>query len=648
MVFISLFYTLFYSTACLLFGLIFLKVLSPEKNLEEHYPLYTVIASGFLLGQGVLAQIWLLLGLGALFKTSLIWGLLILITVAGVVFCKSLFNQLTIYLRNSILHVLSLSLLWKLIFLSVTAVILLFGLKSFVVPPAGDPEGFYMVLPKIMASSERLAPQPNFHSFSQIGFSGEMHFAALMSIASPNAAKLFVWITSMALAAILLALCAESGVSFRGYSIALILLFTSVTFTSYITDGNIIIFACAFGLSSYYWALKGTRKSPASVYILAGLFAGFSIISKLSYLIVIPVGIFLIIVWNHLFRDVDENESLKDRLMRINFVLLIIGLSAFIAISPHFIKNYILFREPFAPLWMLKSTGGMLKETVKFSPDIRNYLLLTYPLQLVHGRHGAQGGSMSALILAFLPLSIFLKRKDNLLKSTLFQISIIACISVLTWVLVRPTYLYPRLFLATLLLFIPLAALSAENLFISVEKYKILKFIVVFSLFFSLVPVMIRFFPLTRLFDSAKDRQCALASPYCTPLLFLNDTASMGDRIFFGGYFTYFLRPDLLQCISSSDEQIYYRTLQTQEDKWEYLYKRGFKYLLIQKNTHNNILQSLFTEAQPEWVKIDMIYKDDGTVLFSISLHESGRNKECECRQIHSPAWDVVNNRNTK
>jgi len=69
---------------------------------------------------------------------------------------------------------------------------------------AGDGAAFYMVLGKIIAYSHRLVPMPGYERFTMIGLQGELHFAALMVLHSPEAAKLFSWPT-ISMAGIVLA-----------------------------------------------------------------------------------------------------------------------------------------------------------------------------------------------------------------------------------------------------------------------------------------------------------------------------------------------------------------------------------------------------------------------------------------------------------
>lgn len=71
----------------------------------------------------------------------------------------------------------------------------------------------------------------------------------------------------------------------RGAWYALIIVATSTTFTHYITDGKVDLFAAALGLGAFYWAL---RTAPGAEHPralgLAGSLAGFATVARFPYL----------------------------------------------------------------------------------------------------------------------------------------------------------------------------------------------------------------------------------------------------------------------------------------------------------------------------------------------------------------------------
>ena len=654
---ITLTYTLFYAGANVLLGLMVIRLLSFRHKPEDSFPLYAVIASGFLLGQGILANVWLLLGLVSLFKSFSIWGILIMAVIAATFVLHGLFQLALVRAKITLSHVGRLPLSWKLLVALVILLILHYGIGSIINPPSGDAEAFYMVFPKIMAASERLIPQPNYYDFSQIGLFGEMHYAALMSIGNPYAAKCFVWFTSVALAVLLVSLCARTGLALRGQIIALIMLFTSSTFTYYITDGKVDLFGGALGIAAYYWALHTSRDDKILPYILTGLFTGFACIAKFSNIPVITVGVGAIVIWNAWLRIRLEKDRPKTRHIAGTAVgLILLGSFLIFSIIPHLTKNGVLFGEPFAPFLFLNGSGNRWVDQAWFSPETTEFLLLTYPLGIVFGRYPMQGGNISALVLAFTPLFFLLRKPVSFMQSRLFQITMIAIAGVITWTITRPAVICPRYILSTLLLFIPLAARSAENLFQTNYEYQLLNKMVYFSLLFSLFLFLNQ---KPRIHDQVikllkwNPHECEKASGYYNSLTFLNKLCSPGSRVYFGGYYSYFLRADLLQCMCRPDDYGpgSVRTLEegwgcfeTSEERWEYLFNRGFNYLLIQKASHRDLLQFFNWDNVPSWLTVKQIYSDSGTIIYSLHPKDSIHNPQFVCMESNAPAWDIVEN----
>jgi hypothetical protein len=582
----------------------------------------------------------MLMGLAGIFSPALIW--VTFLGTAGTSFFLLRQRRIGLFtaIRSSLVGFKSLPWHWQGLGLLILIVFLNFGIKAVVLPPLGDADAFYMVLPKIMAASHRLVPQPNYYAFSQIGFSGEMHFAALMSIASPQAAKLFVWFTALALAGMLIALTSEVGNSRIGKIVSLALLFTSTTVTYYIFDGKVDLFGAAFGLAAYYWALRTESVPGRSPYLLAGLFTGFAIVAKLTSIPVLVPGIIILIVWNNFTRQ----GARKERYLGTMKSLCIVGLLALCTMIPHFIKNYALFGEPFAPLLFLKSGGKLVAEQAYFSYAATKHILLTYPIALVFGQYPMQGGNISVLVLAFMPLLLLFPTHNNYAAKRLRQLAVIAIVGVVLWVFMRPSWIMPRYFLATLLLFIPLAASGVERLFSKQAGHSALLRLAVFISMFIVVCLMIphqeaSFKQLTSYLISKK-------SDYSPPRSFaiVNHLAQPGERVFFAGYYGYFFSPEVLQCSNGPDEHVdlIFAKASAAPLDWAYLYDHGFNYLFLDKRTHGWIAGTLQMDTAPPWIFIRTIFEDEMAIIFKISSHVTSKKPSYGCRQLHPPAWDIV------
>jgi hypothetical protein len=508
----------------------------------------------------------------------------------------------------------------------------LLAIKSIVLPPSGDAEAFYMVLPKILADSHRLVPQPNYISFSQIGLSGEMHFAALISLASPYAAKFFVWIEAIALATLVVAISSSLGCTLRGKITALVILLTSTTVTFYIYDGKVDLFGATFGLAAYYWILQSRNFNGRFPYVMTGIFLSFAMIAKFSNIPVIIPGILLILFWNTNFRKDTIIHSTKELFKN----LMIVAGCSFIFLIPHLLKNFMLFSEPLAPFYFFKANGNSWIDQAWYSPEATKFILKTYPLALVFGRYPMQGGTLSALILAFFPLILVLPRGIVLKERQLIQIASVAVLGVGIWMLTRPSVLAPRYILSTLLLFIPVSAWLVEKIYASEKRLLLVKFSITFSM---LVFLLLTFLQL--------DVRNSLAGAFhwfgnkssdykaTGGIEYLNTHTHTGDRIYFVGYYTYLLRPDLLQCISNSEEN------PVNGMDIDYLFDHGYKYYIRDKSIKSVSKDSFHSEDSESWLSFTKVFDDTNYVIYNIFSIDSTKTPDYSCKQCGSKAWSV-------
>lgn len=637
--------TFIYAVGCCCLGLLLLSFLLKTFKDDVSCDWVAIIASAFLLGQAVLANVWLLTGLGGFFSPVLVWGVFLGTAGTSLVLLWRKRAGLLAPVGTSIAGIRNLSWYWQGLGLLIVVLFLNFGVKAIVSPPLGDAETFYMVLPKIMAASRRLVPQPNYYAFTQIGLSGEMHYAALMSIASPPAAKLFTWFTALALAGMLIGLNAEVGNSGIGKIVSLALLFSSTTVTSYIFDGKVDIFGAAFGLAAYYWALRTENTPGRAPYLLAGLFTGFAIIAKFSNATTVVPGVLILIIWNNLGRQAD----LKERYAGLAKGLTVFGLMTLCAMIPHFIKNYALFGEPFAPFLFLRSGGERWAEQVWFSKETTKYIVMTYPIALLYGQYPMQGGNISVLALAFAPLFLVLPKRDELGALRSRRILIAALAGVILWIIARPSVMSPRYIMATLLLFIPVVASGVERLFSNESgRFTLLRPAAFLSMPILLI-AMIPYHDQVISLNTFRQFVAHLVSnqtdyPPDMRLETVNRHALPGERVFFAGYYGYSLSPEALQCLNGPKDWFFHPVKQPSTDKfnWSNLYDSGFNYLLLDKGTHGLMTTPLTKNTAPTWLSVTKVFEDGRYLIYTIRSLDPGKKSSYACVQVNPYAWDVV------
>lgn len=633
-----------YSGTCLGAGLLFLKWLESRVNQIERISAGTLLATGFILGQGVIASTWLLLALGGWFSIHVVGILCIFFAVGGLYIGSSLFSRLKKQIA-SVWNELGQE-TWGWQFLIVMTLILcLLWITSLARPLTGDGASFYFPLGKVVAESHRLVPLPGYERFTNVGLQGEMHFAALMTLHSPESAKLFAWPTILAGGVILLALCREVGLGRRGQWIALMMLFTSSAVIRLSGDGKVDLFAVPFGLGAYYWIFQTYGNSERLAAWLTGFFAGFAIVAKFSYLAVIAPGILLLLFWGFRENHLGHNQY-KRILIRIFVISVQILAGLLIAIAPHLIKNTLLYQNPIAPFGT--NDIGWAKQ-VWFSQETTHRILLTYPIALTYGNYWAQYGTLSPLILAFFPIALFLPKPRYLLGSPLAAITISALIGVLTWVITQSSVLAPRYILATLSLFFLLPARAAEYISQTELRPRLLTFGIMVCMGVTIISVGLRyigivFFPGDTLsYLRGPSEECARDGEYCQAMAVINREARQGHRVFLASYQRYWLRGDLLQCVQNKDDMTVINAV-TADRRWAKIYQRGFRFLLADPTTHSTFLDSLNLENPPSWLELTPLYEGEQLKVYRLVFHQPPTSRLVSCRPSQPLAWDVVEN----
>ena len=272
-----------YSCACLGFGVLLLWLANIRSKVTDNFSAGTWLATAFILGQGALASLWLLLALTGWFSPRIIEGIVLVLVLCCFILSWRHFFDFANQVRMIWLDLQSDTWGWQAL-AGLTTLLCLAWVTSLGRPLTVDATAFYFVLPKIVAASHQLIPIPGtYEAFTSVGLQGEMHYAALMALRSPDAAKLFAWPTILAGAIMFLALGRHVGLERRGQWIALAMLFTSSAVIWLSGDGKVDLFAVSLGFAAYYWANQVRNDSRRLALWLTGLFSGFALVAKLSY-----------------------------------------------------------------------------------------------------------------------------------------------------------------------------------------------------------------------------------------------------------------------------------------------------------------------------------------------------------------------------
>lgn len=631
--FIDLGLALFYALCCACAGNALLGLPGLARLRPEGEP--AAFASAFILGMGVLSQLLMLAGLAAGFTPWMAATILALALLAGARATLGAPRAAIEGAAGAWRQWRGATLLWKaaaLIALAYAAGLLLGAL---LLPPTGDAEAFYFVFPKFVAGARRLAPMPgDFAAFSSIGLVGEMHFAAILLYAGPPAAKAFAWLVALSACWMLLQIGRACGLGPRGRLVAALLVLTSTTFTAYVTDGKVDLFAAVLGLAACYWALQAGRDAQGNrPALLAGALTGLACIAKISYIPTLVPGVLLILAMRQ------PSPWRRDALARWAIPFCV---AAAIAFAPHLVKNAAFFGQPLAPFYPPGS--GTALNQVWFSPEATRWIVMTYPLALVFGQYPMQGGTLSYLALALAPLAIFLRRPARWRDSNLALVTLAGLLGMAIWLVLRPSVLAPRYHLASLLLLFLLPSRALEHLALEQPGAKILKAAIAGSFALTLLVLVQPLWALAkeaRGFLRAPMPACYRASPYCEALLQVNARTPPGGRIFLGTFYAYWLRPDLLACRSTVDD-VGIRLLPDPAARWAELYARGFETLVMDKTSHAQILARFDPAAAPAWLEVRAVPASGPLVVYAIASRDPARKPSRACRARAAGGWEVV------
>lgn len=520
----------------------------------------------------------------------------------------------------------------------ITAIVAIgFGAAALVSPPIGDAEAFYIAYAKIMSSTGRLDPMPGtYEFFSTIGLPAELHFTALMVLKDTHAAKLLVWPVALACAVFLAAITGACGGGKKARLFATVILFSSSTFTQYIADGKVDLFAAAFGLAALYWAIvPAGEKSPRCHAPLIGLFAGAATVAKFSYLLTLGPALVILLIWR--IHD-GHLQSAKAAWRETLRVAVLVFATACIPWIPQLIKNGVMFGAPLSPFIGGPQDTSWLQQ-IWFSPEVTRHIVLTYPLALIFGRYPMQGGGLSLLMLAFAPLVFFLSKPGSIRSSTLTWIAIAALASTVVWIIFRPSVIAPRYILATLLLLVPLVAIAAEKFWESACSTRLLRAGMLTAIAAAFAAPSYHLLPIPGLllaYASGRAEPCALASESCKPLQEVSRIAMAGDRVFIASYYGYWLRPDLLQCRDMPAE---HQAVKGAQDVITALTDRGFRFLVVDRSTHAWPIKRIESNSALD-TRLKPIFSTLNISVFELPS-VSGQALTARCNEVAPGEWKI-------
>lgn len=597
--------TALYAAACIGVGSVCLRVFFDDSGRSS-------AALQFGVGSTLLSAGWIFIALAEFLIPAVVWTIILPLALYAIFQHRHVrwpsYKQ-TVNLRSALFWIstaaLSCLLLWH-------------AVLAFYRPPFGDADAFYMTYPKIIAAAGRLEAMGfTYHDFSAVGLSGEMHFATLMVIGFPMAAKLFAWVTGVGILFLMTEMTGWLGGRRLAKLLLVASLVTSTTITDYLSDGKTELFPTLSALTVIALILRWpiTINNKKGI-IFIGIATGIIAYSKFSYIIcMLPTVAALVIFTSRVPLN-------KEGLKTFTFELTLTGVGFGLGLLPHLIKNWILFSNAAAPFFGMKKNWA--DQAQWFSALDTAWIVSTFPFSLVVGKYPLMGGSLSLIWLMALPFTGFACRARGL-KSPLMQVSLSALLGVVCWLIVKPSIFAPRYFLPNLILLMPLPFIGLER-YVAWPRCSRLAL----GLFGALASAVVLIAPTeppagvwsarpSTIYQYAmSDRsKCGLAiSDYCSIFDKLNGEVPAGTRLFVLGFYTYWLDADLLGRLNTDDEYQSIKTLPP--DIWQTLFERGFSTVAVQTASHGRYLSYLRSSPVPDKLEVVEKYSNSNMPTFSI------------------------------
>lgn len=567
------------------FTLIFFFVFSVGSKVFNRFKLNLdfigIVVFSSAIGFGILSYIAFVLGiLGIMYK----WIIL------GIIFFTLFFcsKELKYFFSGAISYIKKFKNLRRFDKILIIIFVLFLLLNMFVslAPPFLWDELYYNIaIPKIYARHHQIIPLDSIWT-SNFPFNINILFSIGLILKNAQLAKLFMLAYGTLLALAIFSF-ARRYFDIRTGLISMLVFYTMPMISAHITSTYIDIGIAFYVFLAFYALIMWMYNNGKNWFFLSAIMSGLSIASKHTALYYLPV-IFVFITYKLLFK---EKKNIFRYALFIGFYFTI----CFLLASPWYIKSYVYTDNPIWPFGYSIFGGKYLDDDVNSiltgssynnaigEKSLAYYITFLWQSTMNSSQHNLTLG-YGVIFLAFIPLLIFLKKNNDVMKYLIMY----SLVSFTIWFFGRQVLRY--------LLIYPILSIIAGTVIVLLLKQKKLGKIITLLLIFTIIfnstiwfGINYKKFPYILNLESEEDFYAKLDNHNgYRAFKYLNQHASKDSKLLLfretRGYFSeidYFFSDPKLQKV------INYKELENGEDMYKRLKELGIDFVFINNNLEN-------------------------------------------------------------
>ncbi len=418
---------------------------------------------GFIIGQGILGLVWLVLALAGVLYPWLIW---IVCALGWLLGCITLFTcrrevaQTMSLIRRRLLSCLYRRSWYFWVGMGIAVICLLRGVMALSPTKNDDALRTYLPMAKTIADSGRLDFQPFVAPFyGLLPLQVEMHWAALFAISNEIAVTVWDYLCALSFLSGIGLLAWSLTSSRRVALLAVLMMLSTPAVLDLMGGGKVDNAAAQYGTAAFIWLVLWPVVGRWAM-ILAGVCVGWAVAGRYTDAIILPAVLLFAIVGVHQTLKVSLDIRMVKRL-RVSWMYDILwgSLASGLAGTPMLIKNWLLVGCPLAPHF---GCQGAFWASVYGSHhahlqniSVGNWLL--YPFIWTFAHRPDMLGNISPLFLGFFPFFLLFYRHRTFVRRSLIA-GVAGLTSIAMWLLIEPYTLFTRWLLIPLgLLTVPLS-----------------------------------------------------------------------------------------------------------------------------------------------------------------------------------------------